>query len=105
MFSLALVFSSVRLEKIHFRIGILERNGVPLLVLLLLFSSNPPSRIISSFLTLICDLNVRVTFPGGAVVAILSVKSDWVTSISRVIWSSPETIGVMITANSASTGL
>ncbi len=68
-----------------------------------LFSS-PPSTIISLFLTLIIDLNLRSDWPGGAPGEERAVKSDWFTVTSNVICSSPDTMGLMVIEKSPLTG-
>ena len=45
------------------------------------------------------------TVPGGAPGSIFPVKSDCDTDTSKVIWSSPETKGLMVTDKSAFTDL
>src|SRR4030043_440804 len=105
IFSFVLDRSFVLLEKIHFRPGILDKKGVPVEDSREDFCSSPPNNITSWFLTLIEEANLRVVEPGGAYFEIRPVKSLCSTTISRVICSSPATIGFMVNFNSALTDL
>ena len=62
------VVDFVRVLKNHFRIGILERIGMPEALSSLSVRSMPPNKIISSFLTRMIDLNLLVQ---GMLVAVV----------------------------------
>ena len=94
----------VLLLKSHFMIGILERMGTPLPPSDFWVRSKPPKITISSFFTLMIDLNCDLEDAGGASLEVFSKKSEIFTFTSMVTWSSPETIGLKLMDKLASTG-
>jgi hypothetical protein len=99
------LFVFVRLLKSHFSKGILERKGTPEADSLFSVLSIPPKATISSFFTLIMDLNLLVEVGGGSVIEVAAVKSEIFTPIFKVTWSSPDTIGMISIDILASTGI
>src|SRR5437588_839477 len=95
----------VRLLNIHFNMGILDRKGVPDDIKSFSFLSMPPNNMVSSLCTLKLVSNLLIDSGGGEPSLGIEVKSDTLTFIPNVTWSSPETIGLMSIDKSASTGV
>ena len=94
----------VRLLKIHFSMGMRDKIGVPDEVRSFSVRSIPPNNIVSSLCTLRLDSNLLMACGGGDPSVGMEVKSDIFTFIAKVTWSSPDTIGLISTERSASTG-
>jgi len=98
-------FVFVLLLNSHFNTGTLESSGVPEPDSLFSSRSIPPTTIISSFFTLMVELNSFVDFGGGSFTRNGPMKSEMPMVMFSVTCSSPDTNGFTRTNKLASTGM
>ena len=95
----------VRLLNIHFSIGIRDNIGIPDELESFSVRSIPPSKMVSSLCTRKLVSNLLMACGGGEPSAGIEVKSEILTFMPKVTCSSPDTMGLISTDKSASTGV
>src|ERR1700754_3076593 len=93
----------LRLLNSHLSTGILDNSGIPEELSSFSVRSKPPNTMVSSLWTRKLVSNLLTDCGGGEPSVGIEVKSDILTLMPSVTWSSPETIGLILIDRSAST--